>query len=294
MSDQEIFDALLMEKLVNKEVAAQGLQAQESDIDSYIGRIQQQNNLTEEQMRQAMEAQGITWDLYRQQVASDIERAMLVNREIGSRVNVIPEDVERYYQEHLSDYPVPEQVRIRHLFLFLPDYMTGEEVQAVQKQMEEIYQRILAGEDFATLADTYSQGPGAGEGGDLGYFKKGSMTKEIEEVAFSLSAGEVSKPFRTGTGLHLIKVEEHHAADHRPLEEMEEEIRSKLYDEALQKRYQRWFQEDLRGRHHIELITSLDGEKTQSSLVAPPPQISPSTTEEEEKPSFLRRLVPFY
>jgi parvulin-like peptidyl-prolyl isomerase len=282
-----------MEKLVDKEVAAQGLQARESDIDSYIERIQTQNNLTQEQMRQAVEAQGISWDLYRQQIASDIERAMLVNREIGSRVNVIPEDVEQYYQEHLADYTVPEQIRIRHIFLLLPDFAIEEQAQEVQKQMEEIYQRVLAGEDFATLANTYSEGPGAGEGGDLGYFKKGTMAQEIEEVALSLNPGEVSKPFRTDSGLHLIRVEERQVAGHRPLEEVGEEIKNKLYDEALQERYRRWFQEDLRSRHHLELITSLDGEKIESSLVSLSPQVS-QPSKEEEKRSFFRKLIPFY
>lgn len=293
MSDQDILDAFIMEKLVDKEVAAQGLKARENDIDSYIERTQAQNNLTEEQMRQAVKAQGMTWELYRQRIAADIERAMLVNREIGSRVNVTPEDVERYYKKHLADYTVPEQVRVRHIFLLLPTPATEEEARKVQKQMEEIYQRVLAGEDFATLADTYSQGPGAGEGGDLGYFKKGTMAREIEEVAFTLNPGEVSKPFRTDLGLHLIKVEERQVAGHRPLEEVGEEIKNKLYEEALQKRYRRWFQEDLRSRHHIELVASLDGKETQSSLVSPPPQVSPPA-KEEKKRSFFRRLIPFF
>jgi len=292
-SDEGVFDTLIIEKLVDKEAAAQGLRARDSDIDDYIGRIREQNNLTEEQMRQAVATQGITWEFYRQQIATDIERAMLVNREIGSRVNVTPEDVERYYEKHLADYTVPEEVRVRHIFLLLPALATEEEAEGVQKQMEEIYQRVLAGEDFASLADTYSQGPGAGEGGDLGYFKKGTMAQEIEEVAFALNPGEVSKPFRTDAGLHLIKVEERHAAGHRPLEEVGDEIKNKLYEEALQKRYKRWFQEDLRSRHHIELVTSLDGEKIQSSLVSPLPQISPPV-EEEKKPGFFRRLIPFF
>ena len=294
ISDQDVLDALIMEKLVDKEVAAQGLKAKESDIDSYIGRIQTQNNLTEEQMRQAVEAQGLTWESYRQQIATEIERAILVNREIGSRVNVTPEDVERYYKEHLADYTVSEEIRVRHIFVSLPTLAAGEEAQEVQKQMEEIYQRVLAVEDFATLADTYSQGPGVGEGGDLGYFKKGTMAREIEEVAFALNPGEVSKPFRTDLGLHLIKVEERHAAGHRPLEEVAEEIKNKLYDEALQKRYQRWFQEDLRFRHHVELIASLDSEASEkSSLVSSSPQVS-QPAKKEKKRSFFRKLIPFY
>ncbi len=292
-SDRELLDALLMEKLVDKEVEAQGIAAREQDIDSYIQRVLDQNRLTEEDLRQALEMQGMAWDEYRRQIAKEIERAMLISREIGSRVNVTPEDVERYYQEHLSEYQVPERIRVRHIFLPFPPLATEAEMEEVQKQIEEIYRRALAGEDFATLAQAYSQGPGAEEGGDLGYFAKGSMNPEIEKVAFSLKPGEVSQPFSTDVGWHLIRVEEYQAEGHRPLAEVEEEIKNKLYEEALQKRYRRWFEEDLRSRHHIELVASLDGKKVESFLVPAEPEV-PKPTREKKKPSLLRRLIPFF
>jgi hypothetical protein len=167
------------------------------------------------------------------------------------------------------------------------------------KQGEDIRNRALGGEDFAALADTYSQGPGAGQGGDLGYFKKGQMTKEIEDVAFSLKPGDISQPFRTGAGVHLLKVEEHTTPGQQQLdEETREEIKRKLYNDALRQRYERWFQEDLRFRHHIE--NSL----TASSAGSPVPIVKRASTPtnnqtqsaksaEPQKKGFFRRLLPF-
>src|SRR5690349_13993213 len=100
---------------------------------------------------------------------------MLINREIGSKVNVTPQEVERYYKEHggSSSPASDEQVRVRHIFLPLSSTASADEEKAVLEQMQDIRKRALAGEDFAALAKTYSRGPGADQGGDLGFFKKG-------------------------------------------------------------------------------------------------------------------------
>ncbi|MBI3300791.1 MAG: peptidylprolyl isomerase, partial [Deltaproteobacteria bacterium] len=253
MSDRDILEMLIMNKLIGKEVETQGLKAKEADIDNYIERIKVQSNLDDDQFKAALANQGMTMEGYRKQVAGDIERVLLVNREIGSRVNVTPQDIERYHKEHAADYAKPEQVRVRHIFLPLSPAAPADEEKEVLGQIEDIRKRALAGEDFATLADTYSQGPGAGQGGDLGYFKKGQMTKEIEDVAFALKPGEISQPFRTRVGVHLLKVEEHSQPGQQALDaETTEEIKRKLYNDALRQRYERWFQEDLRFRHHID------------------------------------------
>jgi parvulin-like peptidyl-prolyl isomerase len=274
-------------------VETQGIKAKDDDIDSYIERIKTQGNLSDEQFKTALAAQGMTIEAYRKQVANEIERALLVNREIGSRVNVTPEDVERYYQEHSKDYSQSEQVRVRHIFL--PVTM-GNEKEALA-QMEDIRKRAVGGEDFGKLADQYSQGPGAGQGGDLGYFKKGQMTKEIEDAAFSLKAGEISQPFRTSVGVHLIKVEEHTQPGQQQLDaETTEQIKRQLYNEALKQRYDRWFQEDLRFRHNIEnFLTASARPSPRNTLTTTSSSEGESTgkTKESEEKGFFKKLWPF-
>ena len=136
------------------------------------------------------------------------------------------------------------------------------------EQMEDIRKRAVAGEDFGKLADQYSQGPGAGQGGDIGNFKKGQMAKEIEDVAFALKPGEISQPFRLGSGIHLIKVEEHTTPGEQTLDqETAEQIKRKLYNDALKERYERWFQEDLRFRHNVENLMTASTREPSRAVV---------------------------
>ena len=297
MSDKDILEVLIMNKLIMKEVEAQGLKAKDEDIDNYIERIKAQSNLSDEQFKAALAAQGMTFESYRQQVAGEIERALLVNREIASRVNVTPQDIERYYKENSKDYSQAEQVHVRHIFLPLSSSTSYEDDKEVMAKAEEIRKRAMAGEDFGKLADEFSQGPGAGQGGDLGYFKKGQMAKEIDDVAFSLKAGEVSQPFRSGAGIHLIKVEERIEPGQLALsKEASEEIKRKLYNEALKQRYDRWFQEDLRFRHNIENFLTAAPHRSTSRLLTKSSAASSAETQtqgKEEKDGFFKSLWPF-
>ena len=252
MSDNEVLDALIMQKLVRKEVEKQGLKAKKSDIDGYIARIQAQSNLNDEEFEAALTEQGMTMEAYRERVGTEVEQAMLMSREIGSRVNVTPEDIQRYYDEHIAEYTQPAQVRVRHIFRPLSPAASEREAEETVALVHQVRQRALGGENFGNLASQYSLGPAAESGGDLGYFERGQMPEGIEQVAFSLENGDISQPFRTNSGMHLLKIEDKRNAGLQPLETVSEEIKNNLYNEALRDRYARWFNEDLRFRHHVE------------------------------------------
>jgi peptidyl-prolyl cis-trans isomerase SurA len=301
LPDKDILEAIIMTKLIGKEVEAQGIKASDAEVDNYIERIKNQGSLSDEAMKEALAKQGLTEDAYRTQVRGEIERGTLINREIGSRVNVTPQEVERYYKEHGSggsSTTSDEQVRVRHIFLPLSPAASSDEEKAALDQMQDIRKHAVAGEDFATLANTHSRGPGAGQGGDLGFFKKGQMTKEIDTVAFSLKAGEISQPFRNDAGVHMIKVEEHRAAGEQTSgidPEEAEQIKRKLYNEALRERYERWFQSDLKFRHQVEnfLTTTPVSSSGEVSFKSARRKEQAAAAKEPEQKGFLRRWLPF-
>lgn len=299
MSDKEVLDALIMQKLVRKEVEKQGMKAKKADIDGYIARIQAQSNLNDEEFEAALVEQGMTMEAYRERVATEVEQAMLMSREIGSRVNVTPEDVQRYYDEHIDEYTHPAQIRIRHIFRPLSPSASEIEEQETLGLVYQVRQRALGGENFGNLASEYSLGPGAESGGDLGYFERGQMPEGIEQVAFSLENGDISQPFRTNSGMHLLKVEDKRNAGLQPLETVSEEIKNKLYNEALRDRYARWFNEDLRFRHHVDNFLEVSEDfgsgitETSVALDAAVEDVAPDRLEVGKKKGLLGWLWPF-
>src|SRR2546426_1163893 len=118
----------------------------------------------------------------------------------------------------------------------------------------EVRALALDGHDFGALAEQFSEGPGARKGGELGTFGRGEMEHDLEQAAFALEPGRVSEPVRASGGFHLLRVDERVGAGHKPLDEVQDEIRDTLYNQALEERFREWLSRDLRERHHVEVL----------------------------------------
>jgi len=157
-----------------------------------------------------------------------------------------------YHIIYLSDRKDAEQVlskqtRSRHILL-KPNELTTEE--EVKSRLTEFRQRILDGEDFARLARLYSVDYGSGtEGGDIGWMGKGQTVKEYEDVTNRLKIGEISQPFRTQFGWHIVEVTER-----RTVDETSQSRREKIYSQLLQQKQREVFtiwQQRLRDQAYV-------------------------------------------
>jgi len=129
------------------------------------------------------------------------------NRFNASPLTIAPAEIEKYYNEHVKEFQDPEKRVIE--YLIYPNKTTAADSQGVQSLAQELTERARGGEDFAELARTYSEDTGSREnGGDLGFFGRGSMVKPFEDAAFSGKAGDVVGPVATTFGLHVIKIHE--------------------------------------------------------------------------------------
>ena len=98
-----------------------------------------------------------------------------------------------------------DDVHAKHILKLFPKQATEEQKEQCKAQIDSIYQLLKAGADFEEMAKTESQDGSARNGGELGWFGRGRMVKPFEDVAFSLADGEISEPFATQFGYHIIK-----------------------------------------------------------------------------------------
>lgn len=181
----------------------------------------------------------------------ELQQAWLT-REIGSRVT--DEAVRARYDREIASRPAEEEVRARHILV-----PTESEARAALAE-------IRAGADFTAVAQRRSTGPGAREGGDLGFFRRGDMVPEFANAAFALQAGQVSEnPVRSPFGWHVIKVEERRRAAPPPFEEVAQAIRQQLLEAEVQAAVER-----ARAAARIERF-NLDGSAPRPTDAAEPP-----------------------
>jgi peptidyl-prolyl cis-trans isomerase C len=181
----------------------------------------------------------------------ELQQAWL-SREIATRVDDAA--VRARYDRDIASRPAEEEVRARHILV-----PTESEARAALAE-------IRGGADFMAVAQRRSTGPGAREGGDLGFFRRADMVPEFAEAAFQLQPGQVSEnPVRSPFGWHVIKVEERRTAAPPPFDEVSQAIRQQLMEAEVQAAVER-----ARTAARVERF-NLDGTAPRAIDAAEPP-----------------------
>ncbi|HTP51650.1 MAG TPA: peptidylprolyl isomerase [Anaeromyxobacteraceae bacterium] len=250
---QAAFDALVSEKLLDVEVKVQGVEVSEAQIDAAIDDIKKRNKFDDAMLKQALAEQGLDLPGFREQLRKNFEGYAVLTQKVRSRVKVTDDDVQNYYQTHPKEFAGEEQVKVRHIFLVVPQGANAEKDAAIKAQGEAVLARLAAGEDFISVARQVSQGPSAAEGGDLGWLHRGSIQLELERVAFSLDVGKWSGLVRTKSGYHILKVEEKRSAEVPPLADVKDRIRDKLGNDQADV-YRKQYLDELKRDATIEVL----------------------------------------
>ena len=149
-------------------------------------------------------------------------------KNFGGEVEITEKEIESYYEYNAKMYNQPKQIKAKHI-LFKVARDDAEEVKnKVKERAEKVLEKARKGENFAALAEEYSEGPSKSQGGDLGYFETGQMEPPFEEAAFALKKGEISDLVQTRFGYHIILVEDIKEAGMTPLEQVREDILAAL------------------------------------------------------------------
>jgi peptidyl-prolyl cis-trans isomerase C len=189
------------------------------------------------------------------QMAAASDRALqgaLISKEVGPKVS--EEAVRARYDQEIAGKPGEEQVRARHILV------------PTEPEANDIIAQLKKGADFAALAKQHSKDPGAAQGGDLGFFKKGDMVPEFADAAFALQPGQFSQtPVHTQFGWHVIKLEERKRAEAPGYEQAHDELRQKMIQEDVQRVLQQ-----ARNDATVEKF-NLDGSPQRATDTAEPP-----------------------
>lgn len=172
----------------------------------------------------------------------------LVARHAGRIASPRNKDVVDYYRKHRDELELPERVHAAHIVKKIGETCSEEQAAEAMAAAES---ELRSGVPFADVADRYSDCPGLG--GDLGWFPRGEMVEQFDDVVFSLDSGGVSPVFRTPFGLHIAKVLERMPARPAALEEVRPEIERRLAAEKRQKALER-FIDHLRAHAVIEVV----------------------------------------
>jgi peptidyl-prolyl cis-trans isomerase SurA len=232
---REVLDRLIDDELILQQAVELKLSVSSEQVDASIEEIKKQNNLDDDQLREALKQQGMTMAAYRSDLKRQLLRFRVLNIAVGSRVNVSDEEVKAYYDRHMKDM-ANVQVRASHVFIAIPEGGDAAAVAEKRALAERVLERARKGEDFAKLAREVSDDAATrAEGGDLGYFGKDMLPKAIEEMVFAMKPGEIRGPVRADRGFHVIKLVDRKTKDSKPLDEVKDDIRMQLRQKEMER-----------------------------------------------------------
>jgi peptidyl-prolyl cis-trans isomerase SurA len=216
----------------------------DTDLIKRLDEMRKQMGLeTMEDLEKAAQSQGTTLEDFKLNMKNGMITQKVIGSEVGRHLSVNKDEIQKYYDEHKDQFTQTEQVRIEELLVSTqkmgPDGKTPVDaddatVQASEAKAKDLLDQIHKGGNFEDIAKKSSDGPTAAQGGDIGYFQRGQLAKELEDKTFAMKAGDVSEPIRTKQGFVLLKVVEHTNPGIATFKEAEPKIQDALYYQKLQ------------------------------------------------------------
>lgn len=250
----KVLDYMIDQELIFQEAKKQNLLASDKEVDDTIAEVKQ-NFSSEAEFQMVLKRQGFTEKNYRDMVKRVATMRKFIEVKIKPLAKPVTEkDVTEFYEAHKSGFVDRERVRARHILIKVAPNASAQQKAEAKNRIQSILREIKPdGSNFAELAKKYSQCPSAQQGGELGYFARGQMVKPFEDAAFSLRVGQVSGIVETDFGYHIILVEDKRPERQLTLEEVSDQIREGLSDEALDEALAEWLK-PIRKKSSIKVL----------------------------------------
>ncbi len=242
-SREKMISHIIDEKIVDSEIKRKKLETTIERVEEEIRNIQRRNNISREQLIQALKEQGTNLSDYQFFIKKRLERQNLVQQAITSKIKISDSDVASFYAKNTNQTSAQVySFKISHI-IFKKE--NGGESEA-KARAEDARNQLKYGADFSQLAAQKSEDPDFSAGGLLGTFKQGEMNKKIEKAIRSLESGQFSDIIDLGPQFHIFYVNEKSLVSDPRLEAQKEQIRAFLLQEAFKKQFRFWLDQKRR------------------------------------------------
>jgi peptidyl-prolyl cis-trans isomerase SurA len=230
-------DELIREKLLVQKATELGFGSNiDVQVSAAIERIRKQNNIKDmQEFEQALAQQGMTLLEFRDKIRKQILAQGLIQEFVGSRITLTSQEIEKYYRDNETEYTTPEEVSLSEIII----PTEGDDGSAMAKASE-ILSRLKKGESFATLASQYSKGPTANKGGNIGSYTLPKLNPDIAKAIANVKEGDVTEIQKITEGYVIYRVDSRKPARVRPLDEVRDEIKNKIWQQKFTPEYDRY------------------------------------------------------
>jgi peptidyl-prolyl cis-trans isomerase SurA len=206
----------------------------EPELIKKLDAIRTENKLgSMEDLEKAVSSQGMNWEDFKNNIRNTLLTQRVISSEVASHITISDDEVSKYYEAHKAEFVRPEQVALREIVVST-EGKKPEELPDLKKKAETALKRVQDGEDFGEIAKRLSDGSTKSQGGFLGVYKRGELSKELEDKVFQMKRNQLTEVMETRQGYLILQVLEHYDEGEQSLPKVKNEIMDKLYSVRME------------------------------------------------------------
>ena len=248
----DIVNKLVDQKITDQEIKRNKITVSEEDIDNNIEHVKKGKMWTDEDLRKALEKEGMTIKAYREKLKEQALRSRLVNTAVRSKIVITKEDVAEYYENNIEKYQGELKYHLRNIIMRVKYDADAGGKSAVFQTMEKIRAELDKGVAFDSLSRQYSESASAEDGGDLGVLAYNNFSPQLKEALDGLSIGDSTAVLDTDQGYQIFYIENILRENEISPKDAYREIEENLFKELSEKSFVQWL-EQLREASHIKI-----------------------------------------
>jgi peptidyl-prolyl cis-trans isomerase SurA len=249
----QLLDEMVNEELIVQAAESAKIEVESSEVQAALDEIKANNNLDDAGLAQVLAAQGYTLSNYKHDVRRQLLRLRAVNQLVAPKVSVTEEDIQARYNQLKRRSEAVSAVALSHLLFKLPEHPTEQQLAEAKAKAAKAIERLSAKEDFAKVAAEMSEDESTkATGGQMGWFQRGSVNPDWEQIVFSMEKGDVRGPVTGTQGLHVFHVTDVKQSELKPYADMKEQLSRELRRREMDKQTATWM-EELRKKAYIDI-----------------------------------------
>lgn len=202
--ERQVLERLALVKLELQRADSGNINISDEEVNRSIGQVANNAGISVDQMRRTIESDNMSWAAFREDMRDELKTQQLKRLIVNNRVNVTETEIDIFLASQNLNRG---EYRLAHILISVPEGASPSQVQAAREKIETVEQELRTGAvDFSTAAITYSDGQYALQGGDLGWRPADEVPTIFAEQISEMKPGDVSRPMRSASGFHLIKI----------------------------------------------------------------------------------------
>lgn len=205
---EQVLERLVVETIQAQRADKAGINVSDEQVNSALEDIAKRNKVAFDKLPEMLGAEGLVYADYRANLRREIQRQMLRSRDVVQRIAISPRELDQYIERQKNTATAANEYNVSHILIAVAQDATPAQLASARAKADDIAARATKGEAFDQLAISFSDSQTALEGGALGWLKGPALPTFLADVVPRMQAGQVSAVLQTGSGFHVVRLNE--------------------------------------------------------------------------------------